>query len=411
MTTSAPTVFDSLKLEEYRYFLPDERIAKHPLQERDQSKLLFYQEGALQHHSFFELPELLPADSLLVFNNTKVIPARLQFRKETGALIEIFLLQPVAPSADIQLAMGATGFSIWQCMIGNRKRWKLDQVLQLTLKINDQQVLVEARQKDAASAEVELSWTPAEISFAEVVEAAGEIPLPPYLNRKAEQADKDRYQTVYSSQKGAVAAPTAGLHFTPAVLQQLQKKGVKTEELTLHVGAGTFQPIKETNLALHTMHREQLIVTAANILQLLNHEGPVVSVGTTSMRTLESLYWYGVKLLTDPAATFFISKRESYDFPEEELPSKTSALRAVLNKVQTLPDQLLKGETEIFIVPGYKFRICQGLITNFHQPESTLMLLVAAFVGPDWQHIYQEAIENNYRFLSYGDSSLLLPQP
>lgn len=410
MTTSAPSVFDAISLDEYRYPLPDEKIAKHPLAERDRSKLLFYQAGTILHQQFRELPGLLPAASMLVFNNTRVIPARMYFRKETGALIEIFLLQPQAPVTDIQQAMAVTGRCQWDCMIGNRKRWKPEQALLMELSIGGKQVQISARQPDPASSVVEFEWQPAEINFAALVEAAGEIPLPPYLNRKAGPEDTERYQTVYSSQKGAVAAPTAGLHFTPQLLAQLKQQGFRTEQLTLHVGAGTFQPIKENDLSRHPMHREQLVITEENLRHLLEHTGPLISVGTTSMRTLESLYWYGVKLLLkDPQAPFFIGKDECYQFQPAQLPTGRQSLAAVLAKIQQQAEGILRGETEIFIVPGYQFKLCQGLITNFHQPESTLMLLVAAFIGPDWKKVYQQALEQNYRFLSYGDSSLLLP--
>ncbi|AHM58614.1 S-adenosylmethionine--tRNA ribosyltransferase-isomerase [Flammeovirgaceae bacterium 311] len=409
MLTNVNTIFDLVQLDEYRYELPEDRIARHPLPERDKSKLLFYNRGSIEHRGFFELPQLLPKHSLLVFNNTRVIPARLQFKKETGAQIEIFLLQPLAPTTDIQLAMGTSGFSSWQCMIGNRKRWRDGKPLILRLSLNQQEVLLEAKLQNAEGTEVGFSWSPPEYSFAEIVEAAGEIPLPPYLKRRAELEDKERYQTVYSKEKGAVAAPTAGLHFTPAVLDQLKKSGHQTEQLTLHVGAGTFQPIKEKNLSDHPMHREQLVITAANIEQLINHEGAVIAVGTTSMRSLESIYWFGVKLLKNADEPFFISKNECYNYQENILPHPKQAMQAVLQRVRQNPNQQLTGETEIFIIPGYIFRICKGLITNFHQPESTLMLLVAAFTGKDWRQIYKQALENDYRFLSYGDSSLLLP--
>jgi S-adenosylmethionine:tRNA ribosyltransferase-isomerase len=409
MLNIAQSIFDSVQLDEYRYELPEERIAKHPLPERDKSKLLFYKAGGIEHSCFFELPQLLPQNSLLVFNNTKVIPARLGFKKETGAHIEIFLLQPLAPTTDVQLAMGASGFSSWQCIIGNRKRWRDGKALRLKLKIDDQEVLLEASLESTEGTAVNFSWSPSHYSFAEIVEAAGDIPLPPYLKRKAETLDRERYQTVYSKEKGAVAAPTAGLHFTAGVLEQLKGAGHQTEQLTLHVGAGTFQPIKEKNLSLHPMHREQVVISEANVEHLLKHDGPVVAVGTTSMRTLESLYWYGVKLMHNPEEAFFISKNESYTYEENELPTYKQALKAVLQRIQQQPGNQITGETEIFIIPGYKFRICKGLVTNFHQPESTLMLLVAAFVGADWKQIYEQALAGNYRFLSYGDSSLLLP--
>ena len=399
--------FADIQLENYRYQLPDEAIAKYPLPERDQSKLLLYREGNIHHQQFREVPDLLPDNSLLFFNNTKVIPARLFFRKESGAQIELFLLQPASPAVLISELLSAEREGRWKCMIGNLKRWKEGTELSRTLKVEGKEVRVRARLENRSEGLVYFFWEQ-DISFAAIVEAAGEIPLPPYLNRKPEETDKPRYQTVYSQEAGAVAAPTAGLHFTQAVLDQLAQKGIESNYLTLHVSAGTFRPIKDS-VAEHPMHREQLIVRRRNIEALLAAKGPVIAVGTTSMRTLESLYWYGVKLLTQPDALFFISKEEAYGYKEGALPTPEAALKAILNKMEAEGKEEIWGETEIFIVPGYRFQLVKGLVTNFHQPESTLILLIASFIGPDWKKVYQEALLGGYRFLSYGDSSLLLP--
>lgn len=393
----------TISLSEYTYDLPPERIALFPLNERDQSRLLVYRHGNIDHNHFYNLPDLLPPNTLLVFNNTKVIPARLHFTKDTGAIIEVFLLNPVEPSPLVVVAMQAKHACTWQCTIGNRKRWP--QHSSLTKVIGD--VSVTATLKDAEAGLVTFEWK-SDHSFAELVDRLGAIPLPPYLKREVEDSDKARYQTVYARHEGAVAAPTAGLHFTPAVLQQLKVKQVLQDYVTLHVSAGTFQPIKVENAVEHTMHEEQVVVTMSNIEHLLKTDA-IIPVGTTSMRTIESLYWYGVKLLQHPEAAFSISQHDPYINRSNELPSKTSALQAILDFMKKNKLDQLIGETSIYIMPGYTFRICKGLITNFHQPGSTLILLVAALVGNDWRKIYQEALTHDYRFLSYGDSSLLLP--
>lgn len=404
------SLFNAVQLQNYRYHLPEEKIARYPLPERDQSKLLVYQTGEVQHNKFYQLPEILPAESLLVFNNTKVIPARLFFQKDTGATIELFLLQPEAPSREISQAMQASSPVQWVCMIGNLKRWKEDQVLTREVQLADQEATtVSARLTDRARRLVEFSWSADQVPFAELVQVLGEVPLPPYLNRNAEPEDAPRYQTVYSREAGAVAAPTAGLHFTDQVLEHLQDKGIQQTQLTLHVSAGTFQPIKADQLHDHPMHREQVVVNKENIEAVIQAGGPVVSVGTTSMRTMESLYWYGVKLLENKDARFFIEKDFAYRHQPASLPSRQEAFRQLLHYMKEMQLEKLYGETEIFIIPGYTFRVCDGLVTNFHQPESTLVLLIAAFLGDDWKKVYQAALDSNYRFLSFGDSSLLLP--
>lgn len=405
-----------LKLADYTYDLPDERIAKFPLEKRDESKLQVYQQGKIRHTVFHKINENLPENTLLVFNNTKVIPARIHFQKSTGAVIQIFLLHPVAPTSVINLAMEVNDTCVWECMIGNRKRWKKEDILSKTLTISGEKVEVKASIFDLESNQVQLSWqvisenvgnfTP---KFVDIIQALGEIPLPPYLNREAEEADYETYQTVYSEKKGAVAAPTAGLHFTDEVLQSLSNQGIKEEFITLHVGAGTFQPIKVENIVEHRMHNEQIVFTKKNIEVLLENIGNTIPVGTTSMRALESLYWYGVKLTKDFSSTFFIEKLDPYQSTAESLPSTELALKTILAKMEATNEKEITGETEIFIFPGYQFKICKGIITNYHQPESTLILLIAALIGEDWRKVYAEAMANDYRFLSYGDSSLLLP--
>lgn len=387
-------------MRDYEYELPAHRIAQFPLAQRDLSKLLVYKDGQISHKQFNQLTEHLPANSTLFFNNTKVIPARLRFKKDTGAIIEIFLLHPIEPSAILQQAMEATSKATWHCTIGNLKRWPDTQ----TLTLAHADIILTARLANRTEGKVEFSWTPETKSFAEIVSKYGDIPLPPYLNRATEPSDQQTYQTVYSKHEGAVAAPTAGLHFTDSVLQQLVKAGHQTEYLTLHVSAGTFQPVKTDQAQNHVMHLEQIVITRDNILGLLNSKF-IVAVGTTSVRTLESIYWFGVKLMHNPESPFQIGQQDAYTLPRHI--SKAEALQQVLDYMDLKKLNTLVGETAIYIMPGYLFRTVNALITNFHQPGSTLILLVAAFVGLDWRNIYNEALTNNYRFLSYGDSSLL----
>lgn len=389
-------------IKDYSYELPQERIALYPLPERDQSKLLVYRAGAIEHSKFTKLSSFLPAKSTLFFNNTRVIPARLHFQKETGATIELFLLSPVWPGTLVQQAMESKQSNRWVCTIGNLKRWP--DGTQLTKSIH--QVSISATLIDREAGIVEFHWTPAELSFAEIISQTGLTPLPPYLKRQAEESDRLRYQTVYSNHEGAVAAPTAGLHFTDRILEELKSKEHKIEFLTLHVSAGTFQPVKVENAFEHPMHCEQVIVTSQNIMELVS-ANPTIAVGTTSLRTLESLYWYGVKLINDPSLAFEITQFDPYQLPSRI--SKLKALEAIQKKMEIENLESITGETSIMIMPGYDFKVADALITNFHQPGSTLMLLVAAFVGSDWKDIYNEALKNDYRFLSYGDSSLLFP--
>lgn len=394
-----------IKLSDYTYDLPDERIAKFPLADRAGSKLFAYLSGSIEHRTFRDITTLLPGHTTLYFNNTRVIPARLAFSKSTGALIEVFLLQPVSPSPVISVAMEVTGHTTWKCLIGNAKRWK-NGMLEREVHVQGKATRIVVTRVGAD--EVSFSWEGDHVRFVDVVEAIGKTPLPPYLHREPVENDRATYQTVYSEKEGAVAAPTAGLHFTEAIMAQLTEKGMRTNFLTLHVSAGTFQPIKTEDATEHAMHSEQIIIKRDTLEELLQPGRFTVAVGTTSMRTLESTYWYGVRLLNDPSALFHVPKLFPYEQPDPS-PSKEDSLRAVLKRMDTLGVDELVGTTEIFIFPGYTFKIVQGLVTNFHQPGSTLILLVAAFIGNDWRNVYVEALKHQYRFLSYGDSSLLIP--
>lgn len=391
---------EDLALANYSYHLPDEKIAKYPLKDRSKSKLLYYHNGNITNSHFDEITNILPSHSLLVFNDTKVIPARIIFHKETGAKIEIFLLDPIAPSQIHETVMASRHECCWKVMIGNARKWKIGTSIHYTL--DDHTSLTAYREGDDL---VRFTWN-SDVSFSEILSQTGHIPLPPYLNRAATKEDIPRYQTVYSRAEGAVAAPTAGLHFTSEILNSLKENGIATDYLTLHVSAGTFQPIKANSVTEHPMHNEQVIVKKQNVEQLLKHES-IVSVGTTSMRTMESLYWYGCKLAENPNAVFFIEKL--YPYESKNPLSKKESLTQVMEYMERNQLDVLPGNTEIFIFPGYRFRICKGLITNFHLPGSTLILLVAAFVGENWRNIYDFALNNDYRFLSYGDSSLLIP--
>jgi S-adenosylmethionine:tRNA ribosyltransferase-isomerase len=384
-----------LKLDDFSYDLPDDRIAKHPAANRDDSKLLFYNKGDLSHHSFNNIIDLIPKESLLVFNDTRVIPARIILHKDTGARIEIFLLEPTLPSNVHEEVMASTTTCTWKCLIGNAKKWKPG------TKLKNENIKFTATR--IGEEQVEFKWGN-DLSFSELLIEIGKIPLPPYIDREADSSDEERYQNIYAKMKGAVAAPTAGLHFTEKILNKLGKKGVQIDYLTLHVSAGTFQPIKVDKIEEHPMHNEQIWITQENIGHILktNH---LIAVGTTTMRTIESVYWYGVKLLGGDQE-FFIQKEDPYSLQPV---SKEEALWAVLNHMEHLGLTKLGGFTEIFIYPGYDFKLCNGLITNYHLPGSTLMLLVAAFIGEDWRNVYEEALNKDYRFLSYGDSSFLVP--
>lgn len=394
---------EPLYIKDYTYELPQERIAKFPLAKRDDSKLLVYRNGIIEHSEFKKVVSYLPSNSFLVFNNTKVIPARLHFTKETGASIEIFLLHPLLPSTLVVEAMIAHPSSTWQCTIGNLKKWNEGTTLRKTL----DDTTLEAILKDREKGIVEFRWN-TDQSFAEIVSLSGETPLPPYLKRSAESSDKERYQTVYAHHEGAVAAPTAGLHFTDEILKAVEQHQLSTDFVTLHVSAGTFQPVKTEIASEHSMHEEQVIIRRETIVNLMEANKFIVPVGTTAMRTLESLYWHGVNLQNDPNAKFSIQQDTPYKIASNG--SRQEILTGILKQMDRKGVDILTGETSIFIMPGYQFKMCDGLITNFHQPGSTLILLVAAFVGEDWKEIYSQAMNNDYRFLSYGDSSLLLPK-
>lgn len=382
---------EEILISEYDYPLTDERIAKYPLAERDHSKLLVYRDGQVSEDVFYRVGDYIAKGSLLVYNNTRVIPARLVFHKDSGARIEIFCLEPLAPR-DYQLALSGTTGCTWKCMIGNLKKWKSG--------VLSNGILHAERLSTTGNTHVvRFSWEDATMSFAQLLDAQGELPIPPYLNRPTEESDKTTYQTVYSKIKGSVAAPTAGLHFTEKVLDDLRQRGIQTTELTLHVGAGTFQPVKTEDANKHTMHTEIIAVPRKAIEDVLANLGHVVAVGTTSMRTLESLYFIG--------ATRELSVPQFAPYEHDYAISTEEALRNILAYLDETKQDTLHAETQIMIRPGYRFHVVDQLITNFHQPKSTLLLLVSAFVGGDWKTIYDYAMSHNFRFLSYGDSSIL----
>ncbi|WP_291530333.1 S-adenosylmethionine:tRNA ribosyltransferase-isomerase [Bacteroides sp. UBA939] len=402
-----------IRISEYNYPLPDERIAKFPLSVRDQSKLLVYRHGEISEDRFTSLPSHLPAESLMIFNNTKVIQARLHFRKETGALIEVFCLEPIEPN-DYVLNFQQTEHAAWLCMIGNLKKWK-EGTLKREMAVKGQPVTLTATRGEChgTSHWVDFRWNNPEITFADILEVFGELPIPPYLNRETRESDKETYQTVYSKIKGSVAAPTAGLHFTPRVLDALQEKGIELEELTLHVGAGTFKPVKSEEIEGHEMHTEYISVSRSTIKKLIAHNGKAIAVGTTSVRTLESLYHIGVTLLKNPDATeeeLHVQQWQPYETAEETANiTSTTALQAIRDYLSRHGMETLHTSTQIIIAPGYDYKIVSAMVTNFHQPQSTLLLLVSAFVKGNWQRIYDFALSHDFRFLSYGDSSLLIP--
>ncbi len=395
-------------IAEYNYDLPDERIAKYPLAERDQSKLLVYRNGQVSEDRFFRVGDYIAPHSLLIYNNTRVIQARLEFHKPTGARIEVFCLEPLAPH-DYQLSLGSTTGCTWKCIVGNVKKWH-DEALELKIKNEKLKIILRAYKEQVLgnTFAVRFEWNEENVSFAEILDAAGELPIPPYLNRKTEESDKRTYQTVYSRIKGSVAAPTAGLHFTEQVLDDLRQRGIETDEVTLHVGAGTFLPVKTADANEHTMHTEIIAVPRSTIAHIQAQLGHVVAVGTTSMRTLESLYFIGCQLVESQKSkveSIHVGQFEPY---EKALTlSEYDALQAILDFLDATGQTTLHAETQIMIKPGYAFHIVDQLITNFHQPQSTLLLLVSAFVGGDWKTIYDYALRHDFRFLSYGDSSIL----
>jgi S-adenosylmethionine:tRNA ribosyltransferase-isomerase len=407
-----------IKISQFNYPLPDQRIAKFPMAERDHSKLLLYRHGQVSEDVFYNLPQYLPKGALMVFNNTKVIQARLHFRKSdaegnpTGALIEIFLLEPIAP-ADYEQMFQTTGECTWHCLVGNLKKWKGGE-LKREVEINGEKVAVFVTKSASFDGQnVCFRWTNDTISFAEIINAIGELPIPPYLNRETQESDKTTYQTVYSKIKGSVAAPTAGLHFTERVLANLDACEIDREELTLHVGAGTFKPVKSEEIGGHEMHTETISVRRQTFEKLLAHQCQAIAVGTTSVRTLESLYYMGLKVIANPEISednLHVGQWEPYELEDESRKhSVEECLRALVDYMDRRQINTLHSSTQIIIVPGYKYKIVKMLITNFHQPQSTLLLLVSAFVSGDWKKIYDYALSHDFRFLSYGDSSLLIP--
>lgn len=400
----------NIRIEEYNYPLPDERIAKYPLSQRDSSKLLIYDKGEVSHTQFSNIAELLPKGSLMIFNNTRVIQARLHFRKETGALIEVFLLEPYAPS-DYELMFQTREECSWLCLIGNMKKWK-EGALSRDINVNGMPIALTAERlgTHGTSQIVKLSWNNENVCFADLIDAAGELPIPPYLNRNTEESDKTTYQTVYSKIKGSVAAPTAGLHFTPEVLKDIDQHDIEREELTLHVGAGTFRPVKAEVISDHDMHTEYVSVSRHTIERLLAHNGQAIAVGTTSVRTLESLYYIGLHIMGGDTSDNAMHVKQWEPYEQRENTSATEALTAILEYMTVNELETLNASTQIIIAPGYEYKIVCRLITNFHQPQSTLLLLVSALVGDDWHKIYDYALDNGFRFLSYGDSSMLIPK-
>ena len=398
----------NISIEEYDYPLPEERIAKYPLAERDASKLLVLKDNAIQASQFKHIGQFLPKDALLIFNETKVIRARLQFLKDTGSHIEVFCLEP---DDDYQIAFSSVSPVRWKCLVGNSKRWR-DGLLSMNLNVNGQNVVLNANrvEKNDQYSEIEFSWTPENVPFASILEAAGEIPLPPYLHREAEPEDRDRYQTVFARYDGSVAAPTAGLHFTQPLIADLKADGFQFDEVTLHVGAGTFRPVATETIGEHAMHSETIIVRRSLIENLIHHLGKnIIPVGTTSTRTLESLYWIGLMLKEQGLDLRNLHVDQWYPYENHEPLTTDDALQMILQYLDKHHLTRLEASTSLMIAPSYRMRVITGLITNFHQPKSTLLLLVSALIGEKWKVCYQFALDNGFRFLSYGDSCLFLP--
>ncbi len=423
----------NISIQEYTYTLPEDKIANYPLAERDASKLLIYKNGVIKEDRYWNIAEHFPENSLLIFNNTKVVEARLLFQKPTGGTIELFCLEPHEQYPDITTAMSQKEKVLWQCLVGGASKWKPGQVLEKKIDTNNIALIVQARyiEKRSGSFIIELSWSPVEFSFAEVLHLAGAIPLPPYIKRSAEESDKERYQTVYAESDGSVAAPTAGLHFTKNIFHELEKKNIQTDFVTLHVGAGTFKPVKTETMQDHDMHAEWIDVPRSVIEKILdNIDKNIVAVGTTSLRTIESLYWIGLlsRELGVGSSESGVQSHESgvrsrsartpseeliqlfqwdcYELAKKEIPV-TNALRSLLRWMEENKMERLIAKTQILIAPGYEFKIVKGLVTNFHQPQSTLLLLVAALIGDEWRNVYDHALQHDFRFLSYGDGCLL----
>jgi len=399
-----------IQIKDFSYELPDDRIAKFPAAPRDSSRLLIYDKGAIAEDRFSNIARHLPQGTLMIYNNTRVIQARMRFRKDTGALIEVFLLEPAEP-ADYELMFQSTGRCSWLCMVGNLKKWK-GAPLMRRLSVGGREVTLTAacRREQGTSHWIDFTWDDDGTTFADLLEQAGELPIPPYLNRDTEESDKTAYQTVYSKIKGSVAAPTAGLHFTDETLRSIDARGIERDEVTLHVGAGTFKPVKSAEISGHEMHTEHISVSRATIERIIRHGINVTAVGTTSVRTLESLYYMGAKLAQDPTLSeerLHVSQWEPYDTRPTLPPA--DALRNIISWLDRNGVSVLHSSTQIIIAPGYEYKIVKRLITNFHQPQSTLLLLVSAFLHGDWRKVYDYALSHGFRFLSYGDSSLLMP--
>lgn len=398
--------YKEIKISDYLYNLPDDKIAQYPLTVRDSSKLLVYKNGIIEESKFDKICDFIPNDSLIIFNNTKVIPARLYFYKDSGAKIEIFCLEPVSDVKDYQVEFHKKEKSLWKCFVGNASKWKSG-TIKAKFKYDGADCIITAEVKEHISDEyiIEFNWA-LDITFGEILEILGKTPLPPYIRRDSELSDKEKYQTVYATIDGSVAAPTAGLHFTDRVFERLKLKNCMLEYVTLNVGAGTFKPVKSKNIGDHKMHSELFCVSFDLLNSILNlNYNKLISIGTTSVRTLESVYWYGVKLLKDKSSSFFIE--QWYPYGNKEIPFRDS-INTVLDFMQKSNLNYIYGNTELMIVPGYDFKTTDILVTNFHLPGSTLLLLIAAFIGDDWKKVYEYALKKNFRFLSYGDSSLLI---
>jgi S-adenosylmethionine:tRNA ribosyltransferase-isomerase len=396
---------EEILIQDYTYSLPDDQIAHHPLPKRDDSRLLVYKSGRIEEDRFYHLPEYLPQNSALILNNTRVLEARIFFTKPTGGVIEIFCLEPAGQS--MELSLQQKGEAEWACMIGGASKWKPGQVLTKELIVEGERVILEAHYKEklADAFVIRFSWTPAHLPFIQILHTAGNMPLPPYIKRSAELADAERYQTIFAQKEGSVAAPTASLHFTDEVFADLAQKGITPNYITLNVGAGTFKPVKTASIADHTMHSETFSVIRSTLVAIMEAK-TIVAAGTTSLRTLESLHWMGVKLLTGKhTEDFQLSQWEAYEL--DNTVTYQESIGALLKWMRENERDSLDCRTALLIVPGYEFKIPSAIITNFHQPQSTLLLLIAAFIGEDWKKVYQYALENDFRFLSYGDSSLL----
>lgn len=400
----------NISIKDYTYDLPEEKIARYPLAERDVTKLLHYKARNISETIYRNIDEYLPPKSLLVFNDTKVVESRLLFQKPTGGIIEIFCLEPHEKYADITSAMLQQKKVLWKCLVGGASKWKHGQILEKKINPGSKEITLHAAYKEKRNDHfiIELSWQPGNKSFAEILHQAGAMPLPPYIKREADASDSERYQTIYAHHDGSVAAPTAGLHFTEAIFEKLKNKNVRADFITLHVGAGTFKPVKSEIMQEHEMHAEFIDVSAGTIRNILSHlHHHVIAVGTTSLRTIESLYWMGVKCLTGSGQSATeITQWEVYDKLPQDI-AVPESLQALLQQMKENDQQRWVAKTQIIIAPGYRARIVKGLVTNFHQPGSTLLLLVAALIGEDWKKVYEHALKNEFRFLSYGDGSLL----